>query len=159
MIRDNDWLKNRLLFFLQNNFSDVPVNNNIQICFGRFAKARLGSIKLNPKNNQTVITLTSYFKDEKIPQYVVDGTIIHELVHYAHGFSSPLAQSFRHPHQGGVIRQEMTKRGLDNYFIKSKIWLKQNWPSIVGTKTRARRRRIIRRRRVNIFSLLRFFDF
>jgi len=159
MVRDNDWLKQRLLFFLQNYFSDLQIKNDIVILFGRKAKARLGSIKLNPENNQTIITLTSYFKDEKIPQYIVDSTIIHELVHYAHGFSSPLAQSFRHPHQGGIIRKEMASRGLDDYFLKSKIWLKQNWPSIVGVKMRTRRRRIVRRRRVNIFNLLRFFDF
>ncbi|MFA6296038.1 MAG: hypothetical protein WC663_01675 [Patescibacteria group bacterium] len=157
-MRDNNWLKQRLLFFLQNHFSDVPIKNEIVILFGRKAKARLGSIKLNPKNNQTVITLTSYFKDEKIPQFVVDGTIIHELVHYAHGFNSPLAQSFRHPHKGGIIRSEMAKRGLEEYFVKSKIWLKQNWPSVVKSKVKNHKYKI-RRRRVNVFNFFRFLNF
>ncbi|MDD3887789.1 MAG: hypothetical protein PHN19_03365 [Patescibacteria group bacterium] len=157
MVRDNNWLKQRLIFFLQNYFSDIQIKNDIVILFGRKAKARLGSIKLNPENNQTIITLTSYFKDEKIPQYVVDATIIHELVHYAHGFSSPLAQSFRHPHQGGIIRKEMSSRGLDDYFLKSKIWLKKNWPGIIGLNIRIRRR-IIRKKRINIFNFFRFLN-
>lgn len=152
-MRDNIWLKKRLNFFLQNYFSDINLKNKLLIFFGRRARARLGSIQFNPKTRQTVIRITAFFRDKKIPQYVVDATIIHELIHYAHGFSSPLPQAFRYPHQGGIIKTEITKRGLAAYHLKSKIWLKKKWPNYVKSKTKFKRIRK-RRRRVSLVNFL-----
>lgn len=77
----------------------------------------------------TVITINSLFKDENIPEYVVIGTIAHELAHYAHGFHSPLEQRFKTPHAGGVVHAELKKRGLGEIEKESKEWLKKNWQS------------------------------
>ena len=77
----------------------------------------------------TIITINSLFKDENIPEYVVIGTIAHELAHYAHGFHSPLEQKFKTPHAGGVVRAELKIRGLGDIEKESKEWLKKNWQS------------------------------
>ena len=75
----------------------------------------------------TLINITSYFKDESIPEEIVLSTIAHEMCHYAHGFNSPLSQIYDHPHKGGLIKKEMQQRGLINVYKYSKTWLKQNW--------------------------------
>lgn len=125
-MRTNTDLENRLHHFIASNFSDIEIKNEIIISFGRKAKRQLGSIKLLP-SGASKITITAHFKDEKIPQVVVDETIIHEFVHYSHGFSSPLPQFYKHPHKHGIMRKEFEKRGLINIYSKSKKWLKNNW--------------------------------
>ena len=133
----------------ENHFSDIPRKNYILIKFGRSSSRQLGSIKWANKNTRiksllnlksikedalaqddgriTVITITRKFQDPSIPDYVIDATIAHELVHYAHGFSSPLKQLHKHPHQGGLIRRELTNRGLGAIYQKSRLWIKEHW--------------------------------
>jgi len=65
------------------------------------------------------------FKDPKIPPEVVDHTIGHELVHYTHGFSSIHPRLHKYPHAGGVVRKEMTERGMDYLYRAYKDWMKQ----------------------------------
>jgi hypothetical protein len=133
----------------ENNFVDVPRKNFVLIKFGRNASRQLGSIKWAHRNARiksairnkeisesiesqddkrvTIITITRKFQNPIIPEYVVDATIAHELVHYAHGFSSPLAQAYRHPHKGGLIRKELEARNLGDLHKKAKRWLRENW--------------------------------
>jgi len=131
----------------EDHFNDVPRKNLVLIKFGRGAKRQLGSIQwvrgrtrvkslLRKKAYQqqfqddrriTLITITSLFQSERIPRYVVKATIAHEMIHYAHGFFSPLKQIYNHPHKGGLIRKEMEKRGLGNLYRRSKKWLKGKW--------------------------------
>lgn len=124
-IRDNKWLLSRLDFIWTEYFSDIPQKNKIFIRFGRFAKFRMGSIKVDKKTKDTFITLTSMFKNEKIPQEVIDHTIGHELVHYAHGFSSPHPKLFKFPHAGGVVKKEMEERGMGHFYKAYKGWIKE----------------------------------
>lgn len=144
-MRDNTWLENKMWEMLHSSFADVPITNDLVIKFGRKAKQRLGSIKrievVRPRfrlfglshirqtqcDNPSVITITGYFKDSKIPEYVVLATIAHELVHYAHGFSSPLEQKYQHPHRGGVVRKELEQRDLGEMHRKARKWLKEVW--------------------------------
>jgi hypothetical protein len=49
------------------------------------------------------------------------------MCHYTHGFNSPHSQIYKHPHQGGIIKKEMQKRGLNDVYKYSKHWLKNNW--------------------------------
>lgn len=144
-MRDHEWLQEQLKFLLSKYFSSVPVTNPIEIKWGREAKFRFGSIKLvsyksikrdkshkgfkdliriGDRPKKSVITVTSMFKDEKIPVGVVQYTVLHELCHYAHGFSSMNRQMFRHPHHGGVINRELTERGAQNLIPIFKKWLK-----------------------------------
>lgn len=142
-MRSDKWLKDQLQLLLKKYFSNIKISNPIEIKWGREAKYRFGSIKLvkprglrlvggfrslrRLRENQpqkSVITITSMFRDENIPEKVVQYTISHELCHYAHGFSSSNRRLFRHPHHGGVINQELTERGAKDLIYEFKAWLK-----------------------------------
>jgi hypothetical protein len=147
--RTNNWLASRMYDLWENHFADVPRKNLVVIKFGRASGRQLGSIKWARKNTRiksllktkevrdtyvvqddrriTVITITKNFQDPKIPELVVDATIAHEIVHYVHGFSSPLKQTYRHPHQGGIVRKELESRGLGELHNKAREWLRENW--------------------------------
>lgn len=123
--RNNNWLLSRLDSIWSAYFSDVPQTNKVFIRFGRNAKYRLGSIRLNRQTKASYIVITSMFKDDRIPGEVVDHTIGHELVHYAHGFSSTNPRLHKYPHAGGVVKKEMTDRGMGYLHEAYKIWIKQ----------------------------------
>lgn len=122
--RDNNWLLSRLDFIWGKYFSDTTQTNKVFIKFGRYAKYRLGSIRLNRKTKASFIVITSMFKDPKIPAEVVDHTIGHELTHYAHGFSSIQPRLHRYPHAGGVVKKEMMERGMGYLHKAYKEWVK-----------------------------------
>lgn len=123
--RDNIWLLSRLDHIWSKYFSDIPQTNKVFIKFGRNAKFRLGSIKLDRHTKASYITITSMFKDVEIPAEVVDHTIGHELTHYAHGFSSTHPRLHKHPHAGGVVKREMTERGMEHFYNAYKQWIKE----------------------------------
>lgn len=123
--RDNTWLLSRLDLIWSKYFTDVPQTNPVFIKFGRYAKYRLGSIRLNKKTRASFITITAMFKNPKISAEVVDHTIGHELTHYAHGFSSTQPRLHKYPHAGGVVRQEMGQRGMEHLYDAYKNWVKQ----------------------------------
>ncbi len=125
IFRDNIWLLSRLDFIWSKYFSDVDQTNPLQIKFGRYSKYRLGSIKLDRKTNRSHITITSMFKNQSIPTEVVDHTLAHELVHFAHGFSSKRARLHKYPHAGGVVQREMEQRGVGHLNKAYKSWIKQ----------------------------------
>jgi hypothetical protein len=146
-MRDNNYLEDRLYLLWENHFADVPRKNLVLIKFGKGSKRQLGSIKwvrqgtgvktllrkrvdeykVQDDKRISLITITKYFKDERVPDYVVDGTIAHELVHYVHGFHSPLKQLYKHPHKGGIVKKELVKRGLGQVHRDAEIWLKKEW--------------------------------
>lgn len=123
--RDNSWLLSRLDHIWSEYFQDVDQTNPIVIKFGRYSKYRLGSIKLSKRTNRSLITITGMFKDEKIPTAVVDHTLAHELVHYAHGFSSKRTRLHKYPHAGGVVQREMEERGVGHLNKAYKTWVKE----------------------------------
>ncbi len=125
MPRDNVWLLSRLDYIWSTHFADVPQTNRVYIKFGRHAKLRLGSIKLNPTTKSSLITITAMFKDPKIPVEVVDHTIGHELSHYTHGFSSLQPRLHKYPHEGGVVRKEMERRGMGHLHRAYNKWVRE----------------------------------
>lgn len=143
--RDENWLKNRFTLLWQMHFSDIALKNidNIKIRFGRNAYTRLGSISYEKKSDRkiTLITITGYFKNQEIPQYVIDATIAHEICHYAHGFFSPFPKSSKYPHKGGKVDRELIDRGLGEILKKQKIWMKNNWKEIVKDDIKMKRKR------------------
>jgi hypothetical protein len=154
MTRDDKWLFSKLDYIWDQYFSDIPQENNVKIVWGRRARGRLGSIKQGEKvrgeHPETIITINSLFKDSKIPEYVVLGTIAHELSHYAHGFHSPIERKFSTPHAHGVVTKELKVRGLENIYRMQKKWLKENWREYVMNafppkQARRRKQRIILR--------------
>lgn len=124
-MRNDIWLLHRLDVIWTKYFSDVSQNNKVFIKFGRFARLRLGSIRLDPKTKSSYVTITGMFKDPKISMAVVDCTIAHELTHYSHGFSSPHSRMHKYPHEGGVVKREMEARGM-GYLLKAyRDWTKK----------------------------------
>jgi hypothetical protein len=151
-MRDDKWLFQQLDEVWETFFPDMPQDNDVRIIWGRRARQRLGSICQDKKvyssndntygkfkgnsshfrsNNNahvgTLITINSLFKDEQVPDFVVQATIAHELAHYAHGFHSPLERKFDKPHEGGIVRRELDDRGAKKLEQASKKWLKENW--------------------------------
>lgn len=160
--RDEIWLQQRLDALWQSYFANVERANEVLVRFGQKSRTRLGSIgmegwsgvtrpgraytsRLKIDEGTSIITLTGYFKDPRVPDYVIDATIGHELVHYAHGFHSPHPQLYRHPHQGGIVDKEMMRRGMGDILIAQRKWLKQEWITVIGAPTRRIRRRPLRR--------------
>jgi hypothetical protein len=144
-MRDELWLHQLLDATWDSYFPEVPQDNIVRIVFGKRAKRQLGSIRLDRRDPSTsIITMNGLFRSPEIPEWIVEATLVHELIHYAHGFNSPLAQKHAHPHAGGVIRAEYAERGLEELYVRQKRWLKANWPAIVAANfapSRPRRRR------------------
>ncbi len=130
--RDQAWLQDLLDRTWDAHFADVPQDNDVRIEYGRRAKRRLGSIRLDPKDNRTsIITMNGLFRLPEVPEFVIQATLVHELTHYAHGFNSPLQQQQRHPHAGGVMRREFEERGLLDLYLEQKRWLKVRWAPLL----------------------------
>lgn len=155
MMRDNRWLESQLNYLLETHFADVKITNPVEIRFGREAKYRFGSIKLyKPKRlrgfgglrrlsgsigtknpEKSIITITSMFAKEDVPEEVVRYTIAHELTHYAHGFSSANKRLFKHPHHGGIVNKELAERGARSLIYVFKQWLKNYRKQILSGKS------------------------
>ena len=135
-------------------FADVPRKNLVIVKFGKFSKQRLGSIKwvrdlkgvksiykkyekdhkVQDDGRITLIILTRYFTLPQIPDFLVKTTLAHELVHYSHGFNSPLEKKYKYPHQGRIIDKELNKRGLGKELQLSEKWLKEHWKEVINNK-------------------------
>lgn len=107
--------------------------------FGGRAKRRgfgfnLGGSKVGPQ--KSIITITSMFAQENVPEKVVRYTIAHELCHYAHGFSSSNKKLFKHPHHGGVVNRELKDRGAQELILAFKKWLTRYRAKILLGKTK-----------------------
>ena len=126
-MRDNQWLLQITKELWHNHFTDILVKNRILVLFSRRNKRVMGSIKYDRQTKTTYLRINGYFKNEQIPLQVIQATIAHEIAHYAHGFSAPTKKLYRYPHQGGIIREELTQRDLAALEKKSKAWLKKNW--------------------------------
>ena len=127
-MRDDKWLRERMLEIWQLRFIDVPKLNKVNIKFKGKWKTKFGHIKL--KGKDTEIVINSLFKNEDVPQYIVDLTIAHELVHYSHGFHSPLERKFRYPHQGGIVNKELKRRGFKDALMFEKKVFRKEWPEM-----------------------------
>lgn len=123
--RDDRWLLSRLDDIWSKFFADTPQTNKVFIKFGRNAKFRLGSIRLNRRTKASFITITALFKQESVPEDVINHTIAHELVHYSHGFSSNRPRMHKYPHAGGVVKKEMEERGMGHFYKSYKNWIKE----------------------------------
>lgn len=135
MTRDNDWLQFKLDEVWRSYFPDIPRLNKIDIKFGKEARRRLASIRqlrFNDANSDTKILVTGYFRDQRVPEDIIEATIAHELCHYAHGFASPLPKFSRYPHRGDIVDKELIGRGLENKLKFQNNWLKKNWNKITG---------------------------
>lgn len=146
-MRNIEFLENTLYDLWDDYFADVPRKNLVLINFGKYSKRQLGSIRWAHERSKvkqiyrkksdlheieddkriSIIYVTRYFADETIPDLLPKMTIAHEMVHYAHGFSSPLPKLYDHPHKGNIVNKELIKRGLGEELEWTENWLKENW--------------------------------
>ena len=126
-MRNDMFLANRLNQIWSMLFPEVERKSNIAIRFKGKWKNKFGHIKLL-RNKDTEIAINSYFKSEDIPEYIIDLTIAHELVHYMHGFNSPLEKRFKHPHKGNIVNRELVNRGFGFMLKNEKNFVRNIWP-------------------------------
>ncbi|MGC8668110.1 MAG: hypothetical protein ACP5VE_08360 [Chthonomonadales bacterium] len=123
--RTTEWLKDRLELLWTRYFSDAPVGYPIRVEFGRPARTRYGSI-FNV-GCQCRIRVNGLFADPEVPEFVVDATLLHELVHYVHGYGSGLPKLHSSPHRGRVIESEMERRGCLHVEEAAAVWRNNHW--------------------------------
>lgn len=131
-VRDNEWLTERVRLLHENHFADVPQGYPILTRFSTRARYRLGCIAA--RDNTAVIQVNSLYADPFVPVYVVDGTLAHELAHYAHGFGSGLPRLHEHAHRGGVVDKELEKRGLGPLYLRADQWRKRYWDAFYQSR-------------------------
>ncbi len=136
-MRDDEYLKNKLEYIWQAGFLDIEKKNQINIKFKGRWKNKFGHIK-KLKNGNSEIVINGYFKNEVVPDYILDLTIAHELVHYSHGFNSPLQKLYKHPHKGGVVNRDLKKRGFGHLLKLERKWIKNEWRKIAKEDFRQR---------------------
>lgn len=127
-MRDDNFLKIRLeqIWFIL--FNEIPKLNNVIIKFKGKSKNRFGYIK--KINKDTLIAINELFRFDIVPEYIIDLTIAHELIHYMHGFNSPLEKKYKYPHKGGIVTKELKIRGFDKMLRKEKAFFRYEWPKI-----------------------------
>jgi len=127
-MRNNIWLQKRLAQIWELLFPDTPKLNSVIIKFKGSSFRKFGHIKRICFD--TEIAINSLFQYELVPEYIIDITIAHELIHYMHGFNSPLQKKYKHPHKGGIVTKELKSKGFLNMLKREKIFIKREWPKI-----------------------------
>ena len=125
-MRDNKWLEERLKQMWELLYPDIPRQNTVYVRFKGRWKNKFGHITSKGKDSEIVIN--GLFKNDLVPEYIIDITLAHELAHYAHGFHSPLPRKYKYPHKNGVVDKELVKRGFGHWVRKEKTFLKKEWP-------------------------------
>jgi hypothetical protein len=109
------------------HFIDIPRVNTVHIGYCFPWKSRLGLIRLSLDESTTFIGINSLLQSPQVPDYVLITTIAHELVHYAHGFGSPLPRLHKYPHANGVVERELAHRELSEYLHRCNQWIDKHW--------------------------------
>tara|TARA_Y100000310_G_scaffold330278_1_gene401651 strand:+ start:1059 stop:1472 length:414 start_codon:yes stop_codon:yes gene_type:complete len=128
-MRSDIWLENRLSTIWKVVMPEVEKQNIVRIRFKGDWKTKFGHIK-KLKDGSTEIAINNLFRNEQVPEFIIDTTIAHELVHYMHGFHSPLPKLYRYPHQGNIVNKELNKRGFSFLLKLEKDWIKNKWWTI-----------------------------
>jgi len=124
-MRDDLWLIGKLDFLWSIFFTDIEKRNEVKIVFKGKWKNKFAHIK--KKKDHTEIAINGLFRNEKVPDYIVELAIAHELAHYMHGFQSPYERKFKYPHKGGVVNKELKYRGFSSYIKNEKKWIREEW--------------------------------
>src|SRR2546426_10258123 len=77
----------------QRYFTDIARVNEVLISYCYPWKSRLGLIRLSIDKTRSFIGINSLLQLSLVPECVLITTIAHELVHYTHGFGSPLPRA------------------------------------------------------------------
>lgn len=125
-MRTDHWLITRLDRIWNVLMPEIKRQNIVRVRFGSNWKTKYGHIK-KLKDGSTEIIVNNLFRNEKVPEFIIDTTIAHELIHYMHGFHSPLPKQFKYPHEGRVVDKELKKRGFSFLLKMEKDWVKNKW--------------------------------
>ncbi len=128
-MRSDIWLEERLTTIWQTLMPEIKKENIVRIRFKGNWKTKFGHIK-RLKDGSTEIAVNNLFRNEQVPEFIIDTTIAHELIHYMHGFHSPLPKQFLYPHQGNIVNRELNKRGFSFLLKLEKDWIKNTWWTI-----------------------------
>ena len=126
-LRDHSWLQDELEHLWRGCFPDVVRANHVEARYYGSWKNRLGVISLNEDEGRTHIGVNSLLRLPDVPYYVSTITLAHEMVHYAHGFGSPLPRRHKHPHRGRVVEKELVNRGLGSDYGRYLDWVTNRW--------------------------------
>jgi hypothetical protein len=126
-LRDSAWLNEELASLWKRHFADVSHANRVEIRFAASWKTRLGMISLSSDRQTSNISINGLLRLPEAPVYIARITIAHELVHYAHGFGSPLPTRHRHPHRGRIVERELRGRGLGAEYEVYQAWIRNHW--------------------------------
>jgi hypothetical protein len=143
--RTDAWLQARLRTLWETYFRDAEKGYPIEARFGARARYRFGSI--SARQGVCLIRVNGLFAHPDVPEYVVDATLAHELAHYVHGYGSGLKKQHAHPHRGGVIEEEMARRGCLFLEERAEQWRRQQWQAFYAEQCRDRLARSGERRR------------
>jgi hypothetical protein len=128
-MRNNKWLEDRFNKMWVLLFPEIKRKNKVIVKFKGKWKNKFGHIK--KIGGDTEIVINGFLKNEIIPEYIIDITIAHEVIHYMHGFNSPLKRQFKYPHKGGVVNRELLKRGFGHMLRLEREFIKKEWPKIL----------------------------
>jgi hypothetical protein len=126
-LRDSQWLKQELEHVWASHFADIPRVNRVEISFVGSWKSRLGVISLSQDTRTSYIGINSLLCLPEAPYQIARITIAHELVHYAHGFGSPLPRQHKHPHRGRIVDRELLARGFRQEWLVYQDWVRDHW--------------------------------
>ncbi len=125
--RDDAWLRREMDRIWRQYFGEVPRANAVEIAFRGVWKRRLGVISLSSDEETTRIGINSLLAHPDVPHVLTLITVAHELVHYCHGFGSPLTRRYAHPHRGGIVDRELMARGLQPQLGEYADWIQRHW--------------------------------
>lgn len=108
-------------------FADTPRVNEVHIAYSYPWKSRLGLIRLSLDTIISFIGINTLLQHPQVPEYVLLITIAHELVHYKHGFGSPLPRCYKHPHANNVVNRELEARQLGPALHRCNEWIDKYW--------------------------------
>ena len=131
-MRDNAWLEKRFERLWQVLMPEIKKRNKVTIIFKGKWKNKFAHIKRLP-DKSTEIAINSLFRHPTVPDFIIDTTIAHELIHYMHGFQSPYKKQFKYPHQGNIVNKELKRRGFNFLLELEKDWIKNKWWTIYSS--------------------------
>lgn len=133
-------LTRKAIQLIQENWAQEELTNMLVIRWGKKWSSKLGHIKpLKDEKYGSLIEINSILKEPEVPDYVLDAVIMHELVHYFHGFGSNKQRKHKHPHRGGIVDKELIELGWGEIIQKQDKWVKENWLELLK-KTGLRKR-------------------
>ncbi len=130
---EDEMLARKAANLLRENFPGKEISNLLIVKWGKKWKSKLAHIKAIDDYGEygTLIEVNELMKDASVPAWMIDVTLLHELVHYFHGFGSNHPQKFRNPHKGGVVDSEIERFGFGELLKKQDKWLKENWTQLL----------------------------